>query len=391
MTVQLAEVFRRVVHDKGFIYVSLGTLMNTAFAGVFWFILAALLSVGEYGFINYVLAISNVGASVSILGLKTTIVTYYPREKELGVIKQAYFITFTAGLTSLIVLTVLGHFIAGLLVVVEAAFGMFLGGLLAKREYKKYAIMSSFNRVVQIGVSLLMYYMFGLTGIFAGYILVFFLFSAEYFKSLLKPDASFNKLKNKFSFTVYSYAHDITGVLAGYFDKIIVGFVSGLMVLGVYHLAFQVYWILAVLPAALLNYLLPERSGGVFKREVEVIGVLLAMSLSLLAVILAPIIVPVLFPNFTDSVILIQVMSFGLIPSTITSIRKAKVFSEERPLSALTANVVGVVVEIGGLLLLPYLLGEVGLAVAIVLGQSAIMIVLEAINRRSKNKIRKPV
>ncbi|MHA1754915.1 MAG: oligosaccharide flippase family protein [Candidatus Odinarchaeia archaeon] len=386
MRLRLLETVKKAFHEKGFIYVALGTFTYTTLAGVFWFILAAILPVEEYGLVNYYLAIASVGTSVSTLGLKTTIVTFYPKEGENGLIKQAYLLTFTTGLVTFVFLALLGQFIAAFLVIAEVALGMFLGELLGKRKYKQYAIISAGTRLTQITLSIGLYYFFNILGIFTGYILAFIVFSAKYFITLIKPEFSIKELKNKLNFTIYSYAHDLTGILASYFDKILIGFILGLTVLGYYHLAFQVYWILAILPATLLNYLLPERSGGAVSGEVEIFGIGLAIILATLAVFLSPIVVPLLFPNFTNSIILIQIMSLAVIPATIIGIRKAKLFSDERALSILLANIIAVATEILGLIFLPIWLGNIGLATAIIISQTTMMITLEYANRKKTFK-----
>ncbi len=381
---RLSKTFNRVMKQKGFIYVSSGTLLYTGLAGVFWFILAVLLPVSDYGFVNYILSIASICSSISTLGLKTTIITYYPKEEKNQLLSQAYIVTFTASLLLLIILFIMNQLIAGILVIVEVSFGMFAGELLGRRLYKEYALVSSATRILQIILSIALYMVFKLPGIFSGYIIAFTIFSIPYFKKLLKPQLQLSEVKNKIGFTAFSYAHDLTGVLASYFDKVLIGLTLGLTILGLYQLAYQVYWILAVLPAALLNYLLPERSGGSISREVEILGVLLSIGLAAAAILAAPILIPLLFPSFTASISITQIISLAIIPSTWVSIRKAKVFSEEKPLHPLIANITSIITEIILILTLPSIIGELGLAAAILISQTIMALTLEYFNTKNK-------
>ncbi|MHA1333590.1 MAG: lipopolysaccharide biosynthesis protein [Candidatus Odinarchaeia archaeon] len=382
MLEKILTLFNKAIHERGFIYVSLGTLFYTSLAAVFWFILARILPVNEYGFINYYLSIATVGATIAVLGLKTTIVTFYPKEENTSLIAEAYTITFIIGVFISVFLAFSGQLITALLVLVELAFTMFIGETLGKREYKKYMIVSIANRLSQIALSLSLYVYLGVIGIFIGYIVTFAAFSLKYFLGLFKSKFSVRELKNKFSFIVFSYSNDLATVLAGFFDKILVGWLLGLIVLAYYHLAFQIYWVLAILPAILINYLLPEKSGGAVRREIEILGLGMAVALAFLAIISSPIIVPLIFPDFANSVPLIQIISLAVIPATAVSIKQANFFSMEKPLIVLLGRIINVSIELICILILPWWFGYSGLAIAIVVSQAAFMVFLEISDKK---------
>jgi len=132
--------------------------------------------------------------------------------------------------------------------------------------------------------------------------------------------------------------------------------------------------------------LLPERSGGIVPRKIEILGIALAIFLSTVVIILSPTIVPVIFPSFISSITLMQVMSLAVIPATIVSIRKAKLFSEEKPLSILLSNVASVTSVILGVIFLPMWIGNLGLAIAIVVSQMVMAAFLEIACRLQKSR-----
>ena len=74
----LLDLVKRGIRTKGFVYVTVGNLVNAALGGLFYLLCARILSVTSYGYISYYLALGFFVGSVSILGLSTTVTTFYP-------------------------------------------------------------------------------------------------------------------------------------------------------------------------------------------------------------------------------------------------------------------------------------------------------------------------
>ena len=76
--------------------------MPTAIGGLFWFYVAALVQVEEYGEINYLLAIAGIAGTISMLGAGSS-VTIYTAKKE-NIITTISFFTILSSIVSSIVL-----------------------------------------------------------------------------------------------------------------------------------------------------------------------------------------------------------------------------------------------------------------------------------------------
>jgi len=152
-------------------------------------------------------------------------------------------------------------------------------------------------------------------------------------------------------------------------DKIIIGFLFGFSILGIYQLSFQLLMMLKLLPAGIYRYLLPQESMGMNSRVIKRIGMgssILAASLGLFA---TPWFLSTYFPNFNESIELVQIMSLSVIPNTAVAIRSAELLGKERSREVLFGSLISVATLISGIILIGSALGSIGLAIAVTLSQ----------------------
>jgi O-antigen/teichoic acid export membrane protein len=211
------------------------------------------------------------------------------------------------------------------------------------------------------------------------YIVPFFLVSYDYFKELFsisRASFHFSEIRDKMSFTIHTWGIGLAQASHSSLDKVVIGFFFGLLFLGLYNLAYQFLLIFLIIPASVLGYLLPEKSGGSPRREVEVISLLLAVVITGLGIVLSPVVINLLFPSFTSSIAPTQWLALAVIPATISSIRTSTLLSEERPRIVLIAYISALVVDVVGILLLGVAFQAVGFAWAFVLDQLVLMAIL---------------
>ena len=61
--------------NSGLAYVGLGNFIALAIHGLFWFLLASMLTAEYYGELNYYISVAAISSVISMLGLGTTVVT----------------------------------------------------------------------------------------------------------------------------------------------------------------------------------------------------------------------------------------------------------------------------------------------------------------------------
>lgn len=411
----LLDLVKRGIRTKGFIYVTVGNLVNAALGGLFYLLCARILSVTSYGYISYYLALGFFVGSVSILGLRTTVTTFYPKEARDSLVREATLLTFLVGLATGFVASLYVFFfpapagsntvysfqtslqwlVGGVdfvfmlpLILGIVFYYMTLAVALGRRRYRRFAVIVSVVRVVQLGLVAFFYLLSAFSGYFLGdleklmliaYLAPFFLVSLDYFRSLFSVDRAslrFAEVRAKLTFTLHTWGMNLAQASRTVLDKIIVGLFFGLMFLGTYNLAFQFLLIFLIIPQSLLSYLLPEKAGGSVRREVEIIGLVAAVVITVFGIFLAPYLIRWLFPHFTDSIPATQVISLAVVPASVANIRASALLSEERTKIVLVGYVSALAVDVLGILFLGSSFQAVGFAAAFMLSQVVLAIIL---------------
>ena len=96
---------RLLKEDVGLIYTTLGGVGSTFLGAFFWFILASLVTVDNYGLANYYIAIASIFAGIATIGLNMTVTTYLAKG-ERKLLYEANSLTLVSGIVSALVLSV---------------------------------------------------------------------------------------------------------------------------------------------------------------------------------------------------------------------------------------------------------------------------------------------
>ena len=62
-----------------------------------------------------------------------------------------------------------------------------------------------------------------------------------------------------------------------------------------------------------------------------------------LVVILSPQLIPILFPKYIESIEVIQIMGFALIPTALTMILTSELLGKENSKSVILSNIIGII------------------------------------------------
>lgn len=364
---KILNVLNNAINKRGVIYITLGNFFSSVIAGLFWFILARLIIVESYGYVNYLLSLAALAGACSILGLNITIMTYIPKGEDLT--QEADWIVFIISLIFCVLFILLNLFYVAILTVASSAFTMFFFETLGRKQYKKWMFLTISYRSGQLVSSLVLYFFLGLIGILIGYLLPPLLLGSPFYANLIKSQLDFGKIRPKMSFSLHAFGVRLSSTLVNFFDKILIAWIFGLTTLGLYHLGYQFFWIASVIPVSLFRYLLPEKASGSFNRDVELIGILATIISAIIAVIFSPIVIRVFFSQFVEAIALTQIMCLAVIPAAIVNIQTADLFGKENSSIVLKSNLTALIVEIAGLILLGKYFATLGLAIAVVISQ----------------------
>lgn len=335
--------------------VSIGNLVGSVISAVFWLTLASTISVSSYGEVNYHIAIATMFASLSLLGLDIASVTYLARGKE-DVFKQSIVLVLTiSSISSIIVGIIVNNLLLTVLLLVgNNLLALTLSESLGKKRYKLYTLYMLLNKSSQFILALSFYHIMGVEGVLLGYALPPIILGA---KILLRLQFSIDVIRTKFNFLVHAYSLTISQSVLMFGDKIIIGPLFGFEALGLYQLAFQFLIFLSVIPTSLYQYLLPQEASGNDRRQIRKLGLIASVVIAIAFYFSVSYVINWLFPQYISAIPAAQIMGFGIIPLTITSIINARLLGNGNSKPVLFASLV----YIGSLISLLYILGPQGL------------------------------
>lgn len=341
---------------------------------------ASLLGAEQYGEVSYFIAIAGIASTISFFGLGNVIIVYTAKGERIQ--PPIFIIGIISSVISLIaVFLIFSQIGVSLYILGYVIFSLATAEMLGRKQYRNYSVYLVTQKIFMVGLALFFYYLMGLEGVILGIGLSFFPYIIRIYKSLKHDEINFSLVRPRLGFIINSYALDLSRTFSGYTDKLIVAPLLGFAILGNYQLGIQVLSILGILPGIVYQYILPRDSSGESNRKLKKLTIIVSIILAGLGFILAPIILPVLFPKFTETIEVIQIVSISVIPSTINLIYISKFLGNELSKIVLIGSGIFLAVQLVSILVLGELIGVNGIAIALVLGASSEAIFLVIVNR----------
>lgn len=339
----------KILKDVGSIGIS--DIIVAGIGSIFWFYLASLLTVDDYGEINFYISIATVAAAIAVIGTRNTITVY--EAKKIDLRKLLFTIAIIGGcFVSIILFFMYQRFEIIILVfgfiLAELSFGFLLG----KKLFQKYAKVIIFQKILMVTFGIGGYYLVGTEGIIFGVGLSYFPLVYVFYKGFQKSKLNVALFKEHSGFIANNYILVLFGHVKGNLDKIIIAPLIGFTALGNYALAFQVYGILMIFSNIIYKYSLPHDSEKGLSNKIRILALLGSIIIALLGVFVAPIIIPEFFPKFEDAVELIPILSLAVISNTVILIFKSNFLGKEKSRYVLQ----GTIISAGTYLLLIFIL-----------------------------------
>ncbi len=361
----IKKIEKLIKKFKGLSTIGISYFISQAIYGIFWITIAPVLGTEEYGEISYLIAIASIASTIAFLGAGNTILVYTP--KKINLEAPIFSITIiSAIITSLVLFILLQNIEISLFVIGFVIFGLSINELLGKQLYKKYAKYLISQRILQVGLSLLFYFLIGSPGIILGFALSYLVY-VNRIKIILKERKDFSVLKTKMGFMSNSYVLDISRTFSIYTDKLIILPLFGFGLLGSYQLGIQYLTILAILPNIIFQYILPHDAIGKKNKKLKIMTVIISSLLAVISIIIVPWALPIFFKEFFDSIILIQILSIAIIPKTITMMYMSNFLGLEKSKIVVIGSAMYIASQILGIVILGDLMGIEGIAWALVI------------------------
>ena len=355
---------------KGLTTMGVATFISSGLGGLFWFYMASLMGTEGYGQVSYFLAIGVIGSRISLFGFANTMMVY--SAKGVKIQPPIYLIAILGSvITSLILFFVFLYDVGiSLYVIGFVTFTLITSDLLGRKQYKNYAKYLISQKIILIILSVGLYHLMGLTGVILGIAISFLPYSFVIYKEFKNTKIDFSLIRNRAKFITNSFAYDLTGAFGGYLDKLIVAPMLGFAMLGNYQLGIQFMLVFEIVPVMFYHYLLPKDARDESNTNLKKVIMLISVTLCILAIILSPVVIPILFPEFTEAVPVIQILSIAIIPFTAATILNSKFLGMEKTKFVLTGSIILISVQIPSIIGLAALYGINGAAVGLLLGNT---------------------
>ena len=348
--------------------IGITTVTGNAVSSLFWIYLADLLGAEIYGQISYLLAIAGIASNAALLGGTWTMTVYTAKGKK---IQSALYIIslISSGIALVVIFVIFDSISIGIYVIGYVIFQLILAELLGSKLFKKYAKFYFLQKIIFVCLAYFFYHIIGIEGILIGYGLSYSVFFYHIFNTLRKTKLDFGILKTKFGFLANNYLHDIAGSFRGEIDKLIIAPMLGYIFLGNYFLGLQIIGILGILPGIVFSYVLPMDASGKSTSKVKKITLLFTGGFTLVGIFLVPIFLPIVFPEYTEAVELIPILSLSLIPMALQNMFTSKLLGREKTKYVVISYLISIFVLVSSIIVLGNMFGLEGIAVAFVLSQ----------------------
>lgn len=347
-------------------HLALANIIGKAIAGIFWFYVAAILGAENYGQVGYFIAIGSMAASFALVGTTNTLIVYVA--KKVPIQPTIYFIALILGsIASVIVILIYDNYEAGLFVIGYVIYNLAISDLLGRKHYKRYSKFFILQKICFVAFAIGLYYVMSFPGIILGFAISFLIFTPIIVSGFKEYTLNFSLLKKRFGFMMNSYVLSIERIFSGQVDKIIIAPMFGFSILGNFSLGMQALSVMLLLPTVVYQYTLSQDASGNPSTVIKKLSIILSFILSILGFTLSPIVIPWIFPEFVDSVQILQIISFVIIPYAFNMSYTSKFLGGERSRIILVGQAVSVSSYVVGLFVLGEIFGINGIALALLI------------------------
>lgn len=361
--------------------IGIANLSAMAISSIFWLYIASLIGEEGYGNISYLLATGHIVGNIALLGSSDTLVVF--RAKDIKIQSTLFLCVIVAAVIASLVTylfiesTAISIFILGIVV-----FSLILYETLGSRNYKKYSYFIVSQRILTVFLALTLYFVIGVEGIVLGYALAYLPYVFFSYRTFKDVPIDFQIVRTRLKFIITSYGKSLMTTFGSYLDKLIIFPLFGAALLGNYALGYQIFALAAILPGIVFQYVLPQESSGKSHAKLKRLTVVSSVIITIITFFLVPRILPFLFPDFEESVDIIQIMSLALVPSAISIMIISNLLANEKIKKVVIGHVVGLIILIGGIFVLKENFGIIGAAIAFVISNIIVAVYFYIISKQ---------
>lgn len=349
-----------------------GDLIGSALSAIFWFYLASQIEPEQYGEIHWFLGIAAIFSGIALFGTVNTLTVYTAKNIQIQSTLNLLSIIASAILSFFVILLFPSFFTidVGILLIAYVINTLAVGDLLGRKDYNSYSKYSIFQKFLTLILGLSFFYLFGYEAIIFALVLSYSLHFKRIYSIFKEIKIDFQLIKTRIGFITNNYLVSILSISTGQADKIVVAPILGFAILGNYNLALQIINIMMIFPGIFYKYLLPQESSGVQNKKAKIVVIIFSVFIMFLGIFVAPILINEFFPKFIEATDAIKIMSFVVVPATLSLILESEFLGNEKSKIVIIGTSVSLFSLVLGMITLGSIFGIEGVAYSLIIATS---------------------
>jgi len=366
--------------------ISITDIINSAIGYGFWLYIASIVSVRDYGEINYFIALGGIISSICLIGSYNSMVVLLA--KNIKIHTSLIAISLIIGICSSIAFSLItGSIELGFLIIGYIVMNLSIAEITGKKLFRKYFKYIIFSKIFFVVISITLFNLIGIKGVILGIAFSSLIFLAHIIKILLTDKVNFRILWSEKKFVLTNFITSSFDAIAGNLDKIIILPILGLISLGNYQFGLQIAGLLMLLPNIIFKYTLPTDSQGFSNKRIKQSLVVIITVFTIMFILLAPVIVEDIIPKYSQAIPLIQIAALSTIPNSINYMILSSYLGQQRYKISLTHSIIYTSTLITFIVILGSVMADIGLAISFTLAQCSVTIYYTVLHLRSKYKV----
>lgn len=384
----IKKIIKKLSINNDISTIGITDIASNAIGYGFWFYIALIVSVEEYGQVNYFVALGGMVSGLCMIGSYNSIVVLLA--KGIKVHTSLISLSLILGICSAIVFSIITNSIElGFLIIGYIVMNLSISEITGRKQFQNYFKYTILFKISFVILAIILFQIMGFKGIILGIAASSLIFFFHIGKIIFTEKIDFKILWYEKKFIVTNFITSSFDAVSGNLDKIIIIPILGFISLGNYQFGLQIAGLLMLLPTIAFKYTLPTDSQGLSSKKIKqtIIGIVILFTI--IFIIIVPTAIQAIIPKYVQATLVIQIAALSAIPSTINYMILSHYLGKQKNNITLTHSIIYATTLITFIVVLGNLFLDVGLATAFTLSHCSVSVYYINIYLRTRKSIKR--
>lgn len=384
----IKKIIKKLSINNDISTIGITDIASSAIGYGFWFYIALIVSVEEYGQVNYFVALGGMVSGLCMIGSYNSIVVLLA--KGIKVHTSLISLSLILGICSAIVFSIITNSIElGFLIIGYIVMNLSISEITGRKQFQNYFKYTILFKISFVILAIILFQIMGFKGIILGIAASSLIFFFHIGKIIFTEKIDFKILWYEKKFIVTNFITSSFDAVSGNLDKIIIIPILGFISLGNYQFGLQIAGLLMLLPTIAFKYTLPTDSQGLSSKKIKqtIIGIVILFTI--IFIIIVPTAIQAIIPKYVQATLVIQIAALSAIPSTINYMILSHYLGKQKNNITLTHSIIYATTLITFIVVLGNLFLDVGLATAFTLSNCSVSVYYINIYLRTRKSIKR--